>query len=83
MKILYCVTDETVRLNVSDAVSACLEDNQIAFPDDSAREAFETDLFETICDRVETESYYGSPSDIDYEEEVLDMAKLYNYLTED
>lgn len=78
MKVLYMVTDETIRSEIENAVSECEEENWIVFPDPVSRSEFMEDCIQSTVDKFELYETY-TPN---YEEIVLDMASLYGYETE-
>lgn len=81
MKIVYqvTVTDEDVKQNVADVVEEFENDGQIKFSSDEVREQFIDDCTENICDKYEAEYWDHELCYMDYEDEVLDMARDYGY----
>ena len=78
MKVLYMVTDETIRSEIEYAITECLEENWIVFPSVPEREEFTEDCVQSTIDKYELYETYNP----NYEEIVLDMASLYGYKTE-
>lgn len=77
MKIVYqvTVTDEDVRQNVMDVIDEM--EGEIEFHNDDEKSNFITDCTENICDKYESEYWNHELSYMDYEEEVLDLAREY------
>ncbi len=78
--IAFTITDADIRYNVDTAATELEEENQIRFPDCDARAEFIDDCVSCIIDRYELYEHDPFIYTPDYEEEVLDLAKLYGYL---
>jgi len=78
--IAFTITDADIRYNVDTAAAELEEENQIRFPDCDARAEFIDDCVSCIIDRYELYEHDPFIYTPDYEEEVLDLAKLYGYL---
>ncbi len=78
--IAFTITDADIRYNVDTAATELEEENQIRFPDGDARAEFIDDCVSCIIDRYELYEHDPFIYTPDYEEEVLDLAKLYGYL---
>ncbi len=78
--IAFTITDADIRYNVDTAAAELEEENQIRFPDCDARAEFIDDCVSCIIDRYELYEHDQFIYTPDYEEEVLDIAKLYGYL---
>ena len=78
--IAFTITDADIRYNVDTAAAELEEENQIRFPDCDARAEFIDDCVSCIIDRYELYEHDPFIYTPDYEEEVLDLAKLYVYL---
>ena len=74
MKITAVITDADIRWHIDQAATELEEDNQIRFPDSTARAEF-----------IEYELYERDPFGYrpDYRVTVLDMADLYEYTVSD
>ena len=79
ISITYTLTNEDIRFEIERAAAELEEDNQVRFPDSEAREEFIQDCTECVMDKAELYELDYRP---DYALEILDMAKLYNYLTD-
>lgn len=82
MRILIQITEETIRNNVMDSVTDCMDNGWIAFPDNASMEQFVTDCTQSVMDSYETSEYYPRPYVPDYTDIVMDNAKWDGYLTE-
>ena len=78
--IAFTITDADIRYNVDTVAAELEEENQIRFPDCDARAEFIDDCVSCIIDRYELYEHDPFIYTPDYEEEVLDLAKLYGYL---
>ena len=78
--IAFTITDADIRYNVDTAAAELEEENQIRFPDCDAWAEFIDDCVSCIIDRYELYEHDPFIYTPDYEEEVLDLAKLYGYL---
>ena len=78
MKITAVITDADIRYYIDQAATELEEDNQIRFPDSTARAEFIED-----CVSSEIDSYELYERRPDYRVTVLDMADLYEYTVSD
>ena len=76
----YTVTEKDIRYNVNTAATDLEEENQIQFPDAGARQEFIDDCIACVIDKYELYEHDPFIYTPDYEEEILDLAKLYDYL---
>lgn len=76
----YTITDKDIRYNVDTAATELEEENQVSFPDSDARAEFIDDCVSCIIDKYELYEHDPFIYTPDYEEEILDLAKLYDYL---
>ena len=76
----YTITDKDIRYNVDTAATELEEENQVSFPDSDARAEFIDDCVSCIIDKYELYEHDPFIYTPDYEEEVLDLAKLYGCL---
>ena len=70
---------ETLRSCIEQATAELEEESQILFPGSAAREEFIEDCTDCLLDQLDRCGACHLP---DYSEQVLDMARLYNYLSE-
>ena len=77
--ITITLDDETVRTCIEQTAAELEEESQIRFPDSGARKEFVEDCTDCILDKLDR---CGKDYLPDYTEEVLDLARLYNYLCE-
>ena len=80
--VAITITDSDIRYNVETAASELEEENQIRFPDTDARKEFIDDCVACVIDKYELYEHDPFTYNPDYECEVLDLAKLYDYLCE-
>ena len=80
--VAFTITDEDIRYNVEQAASELEEENQVRFPDTDSRAEFIDDCVACVIDKYELYEHDPFTYNPDYEEEVLDLAKLYDYLCE-
>ena len=78
--IAFNITDADIRYNVDTAAAELEEEKQISFTDSDARTEVIADCVSCIPDRYELYEHDPFIYTPDYEEEVLDLAKLYGYL---
>ena len=76
----YTIMDKDIRYNVDTAATELEEENQVSFPDSDARAEFIDDCVSCIIDKYELYEHDPFIYTPDYEEEILDLAKLYDYL---
>ena len=76
----YTITDKDIRYNVDTAATELEEENRVSFPDSDARAEFIDDCVSCIIDKYELYEHDPFIYTPDYEEEILDLAKLYDYL---
>ena len=76
----YTITDKDIRYNVDTAATELEEEYQVSFPDSDARAEFIDDCVSCIIDKYELYEHDPFIYTPDYEEEILDLAKLYDYL---
>ena len=76
----YTITDKDIRYNVDTAATELEEENQVSFPDSDARAEFIDDCVSCIIDKYELYEHDPFIYTPGYEEEILDLAKLYDYL---
>ena len=83
MKITAVITDADIRWRIDQAATELEEDNQIRFPDSTARAEFIEDCVSSDIDSYEM--YDRDPFGYrpDYRVTVLDMADLYEYTVKD
>ena len=83
MKITAVITDADIRWRIDQAATELEEDNQIRFPDSTARAEFIEDCVSSEIDKYEL--YERDPFGYrpDYRVTVLDMADLYKYTVND
>ena len=80
MRILFQLTDETVRIQIETATEDLEKEGQIKFPDDNAREEFIDDCTECIRDNIENMICCDLFTEPDYYDIVLDTAEIYGYV---
>ena len=76
----YTIMDKDIRYNVDTAATELEEEYQVSFPDSDARAEFIDDCVSCIIDKYELYEHDPFIYTPDYEEEILDLAKLYDYL---
>ena len=76
----YTITDKDIRYNVDTAATELEEEYQVSFPDSDAQAEFIDDCVSCIIDKYELYEHDPFIYTPDYEEEILDLAKLYDYL---
>ena len=76
----YTIMDKDIRYNVDIAATELEEEYQVSFPDSDARAEFIDDCVSCIIDKYELYEHDPFIYTPDYEEEILDLAKLYDYL---
>ncbi len=80
--VTITITDEDIRYNVETAAQELEEENQVTFPDSDARSEFIDDCISCVTDKYELYEHDPFMYIPDYECEVLDLAKIYGYLTD-
>ena len=82
-KFTAIITDADIRYYIDQAATELEEENQIHFSDSAAREEFIEDCVSSEIDKYEL--YERDPFGYrpDYTAAVLDMADLYDYLSEE
>ncbi len=75
-KYITVITDADVRIEIETAATELEEENQIHFPESTARAEFLEDCVSCILDKFDLYEHYRP----DYSMEILDTAKLYGYL---
>ena len=83
MKITAVITDADIRWRIDQATTELEEDNQIRFPDNTARAEFIEDCVSSKIDSYELYEHDPFGYRPDYRVTVLDMADLYEYTVND
>lgn len=80
MRTIYRLTDEDIRENVSEAVEALKDDDQICFPSAEAEAAFVDDVTESIIYAIEYRDFLPETVEA-YETFVTDEAETHGFRT--
>lgn len=78
-RVIFSVTDDSIRAHVLDRIAEAEDENWIAFPDDAARAEFVEECVENVIYRFETADDRMFMDDYFNGNDVLDLANDYGY----